>query len=93
MGLVNIFFIRQKLKKKKYGKKYLKKFKNIFFLLQPESFETNSNITQTIRMIEYNWRLHPSGEPVTRGTFMTALQNITYVLIRGTASIAFTSLT
>lgn len=59
----------------------------------PESFHTSSNVTQTIRLTELHWRMHPSGEIVSRGIFMTALQNITHILIRGASSVAFTSLT
>lgn len=64
-----------------------------FFVFQPEAFHTSSNVTQSVRMIEQHWRVHPSGETVSRGLFMAALQNITHIFIRGASSVAFTSLT
>lgn len=63
------------------------------FYMKPEELNTDSNVTQTIQMIEMHWRMQPNGEVATRGIFMTALQNITQIFVRGTASVAFTSLT
>lgn len=76
-----------------FESKKLNKFLFFFFVLKPEAYDSSSNITQTIRMIETHWRVHLNGEAASRGVFMAALQNITQLFVRGTSSVAFTSLT
>lgn len=70
------------------------RFEHLFVLatLQPETFASSSNVTLSVRMIETHWRL-PRGEFASRDIFMTALQNITHIFLRGASSVAFTSLT
>lgn len=67
---------------------------NFFFRVfpQPDQLNTFAKITYNIKFTEDYWRLSTSiGEQdVNRAIFMTALQNVKHIFIRGTTSVAFT---